>query len=42
MQIGSYGYTGDELRYKWKTPNPISLDELSLAQFHMVSAKLGA
>lgn len=37
LTIGSFGYSADDVVIQWKKPNPVSIDELGLAQFHLVS-----
>ena len=34
--IGSFGYSGEDVVFKWKTPKAVSIDKLGLAQFHLV------
>ena len=38
--IGSYGYTGEDLSYVW-AEQPLSMDELGLAQYHMTAWTYG-
>ncbi|TRY74627.1 hypothetical protein TCAL_06418 [Tigriopus californicus] len=40
LYIGSYGYPAEEVTYSWK-PQPISLEEVSMAQFSLVGWDYG-
>jgi len=40
LEIGSYGYTGEDLSYVW-AEQPLSMDELGLAQYHMTAWTYG-
>ena len=35
--IGSFGYSAEDVVFKWKQPGPVSIDKLGLAQFHLVN-----
>ena len=36
LEIGSFGHESNDIVYKWKT-NPLSMDKLGLAQYHLVN-----
>ena len=38
--LGSYGYTGEDVSYVW-AEQPLSMDELGLAQYHMTAWTYG-
>ncbi|XP_023321281.1 gamma-aminobutyric acid receptor subunit alpha-6 isoform X3 [Eurytemora carolleeae] len=40
LEIGSYGYTSDDLTYEWAL-KPVSIDDLGLAQYHMTDLNYG-
>ena len=33
--IGSFGYSAEDVVFKWKQPKAVSIDKLGLAQFHL-------
>ena len=33
LQIGSFGYSAEDIIYKWAKPTAVSLDEIGMAQF---------
>ena len=35
LVIGSFGYSAEDVVFKWKQPKAVSIDKLGLAQFHL-------
>jgi gamma-aminobutyric acid receptor subunit alpha len=33
LHIGSFGYSAEDIIYKWAKPNAVSIDEVGMAQF---------
>ena len=36
LVIGSFGYSAEDVVFKWKQPKAVAIDKLGLAQFHLV------